>query len=111
MAEDLALAQAFLRQGRKLYFAFAERLMETRMYQGLAHLVEGWSKNIYLGGRRSFPHEPLLRALVPLMLVVALGFWLVPPAVLLAGVDPPSPGRRALRRPWSPRCYRLCSGC
>jgi chlorobactene glucosyltransferase len=83
IAEDLALAQAFHRGGRKLYFAFAERLMETRMYRSLPDLIEGWSKNVYLGGRRSFPHEPLLRALVPMMLAAALGFWLVPPAVLL----------------------------
>jgi chlorobactene glucosyltransferase len=89
VAEDLALAQTFLRRGFKLHFAFAERLMETRMYQGLAHLIEGWSKNIYLGGRRSFPHEPLLRGLVPVMLIVAMVYWLLPPAVLLASaVDP-----------------------
>ncbi|MBA3760973.1 MAG: glycosyltransferase [Gemmatimonadales bacterium] len=89
VAEDLALAQAFLRQGLKLHFAFAERLMETRMYLGLSHLVEGWSKNIYLGGRRSFPHEPVLRALVPVMLIVAMLAWLLPPAVLLASVVDP----------------------
>jgi hypothetical protein len=90
VAEDLALAQAYLRAGRKLYFAFAERLMTTRMYRDLPHLIEGWSKNVYLGGRRSCPDEPLLRALVPVMLAVALGFWLLPPALLLApalGVD------------------------
>jgi chlorobactene glucosyltransferase len=85
IAEDLALAQAFHRAGRKMYFAFAESLMETRMYRSLAELIEGWSKNVYLGGRRSFPNEPLLRALVPVMLAAALGFWLVPPAVLLMG--------------------------
>jgi chlorobactene glucosyltransferase len=84
VAEDLALAQAYLREGRRLHFAFAERLMETRMYRSLPQLVEGWSKNVYLGGRRSFPGEPRLRALVPLMLIAALGFWLVPPALLLA---------------------------
>jgi chlorobactene glucosyltransferase len=82
VAEDLALAQAFLRAGRKIHFAFAERLMETRMYHSLAHMVEGWSKNVYLGGRRSFPHEPALRALVPVMLVAALFFWLAPPVAL-----------------------------
>jgi chlorobactene glucosyltransferase len=82
VAEDLALAQAFHRAGRKIYFAFAERLMETRMYQSLPHLVEGWSKNVYLGGRRSFPEEPVLRALVPVMLLAAFLFWLVPPVVL-----------------------------
>ncbi|MBA3345760.1 MAG: glycosyltransferase [Gemmatimonadales bacterium] len=82
VVEDLALAQTFLRGGRKMHFAFAERLMETRMYHSLPHLVEGWSKNIYLGGRRSFPDEPILRALVPVILAVALLFWLAPPAVL-----------------------------
>ncbi|HET9039478.1 MAG TPA: glycosyltransferase family 2 protein [Gemmatimonadales bacterium] len=86
VAEDLALAQTCLRHGRRLHFAFAERLMETRMYQDLGSLLEGWSKNVYLGGRRSFPNEPMLRALVPVMLIAALGFWLVPPVILLAGL-------------------------
>jgi chlorobactene glucosyltransferase len=83
VAEDLALAQTYLTRGLKLHFAFAERLMETRMYQGLGHLIEGWSKNIYLGGRRSFPEEPFQRALVPVMLVIAWGYWLIPPVVLV----------------------------
>ena len=82
VAEDLALAQAFHRAGKRIHFAFAQRLMETRMYRSLPDLVEGWSKNMYLGGRRSFPDEPLLRALVPVMLVGAFGFWLVPPTAL-----------------------------
>jgi chlorobactene glucosyltransferase len=90
VAEDLALAQAFVRASQKLHFAFAERLMETRMYHGLNHLIEGWSKNIYLGGRRSFPDEPILRALVPAMLIFGMLYWLVPPAVLLAGAVAPS---------------------
>jgi chlorobactene glucosyltransferase len=90
VAEDLALAQAYVRHGLTLHFAFAERLMETRMYHGLSHLIEGWSKNIYLGGRRSFPDEPLRRALVPLMLVLAMLFWLVPPAALIAAAVSPS---------------------
>jgi chlorobactene glucosyltransferase len=85
VAEDLALAQAYLGDGRRIHFAFAERLMETRMYQSLPQLVEGWSKNVYLGGRRSFPEEPVLRALVPAILVAALVFWLLPPGVLLVG--------------------------
>ena len=86
VAEDLALAQAYLRRGCKLHFAFAERLMETRMYQNLAQLIEGWSKNIYLGGRRSFPGQPLLQALVPLMLIGAMLFWLAPPILLLCSI-------------------------
>ncbi|HJR49552.1 MAG TPA: glycosyltransferase family 2 protein [Gemmatimonadales bacterium] len=82
VAEDLALAQAFHRAGRRIHFAFAERLMQTRMYRSLPEIVEGWSKNMYLGGRRSFPGEPMLQALVPVMLVLGFAFWLVPPVVL-----------------------------
>jgi chlorobactene glucosyltransferase len=85
VTEDLALAQAVVRRGGRLHFAFAERLMETRMYQGLGPLIEGWSKNVYLGGRRSFPEEPVRRALVPVMLALAFCFWLAPPAAVLLG--------------------------
>jgi chlorobactene glucosyltransferase len=82
VAEDLALAQAVYRAGKRIRFVFAERLMETRMYRSLPGMVEGWSKNMYLGGRRSFPGEPLLQALVPVMLVGGFAFWLLPPVAL-----------------------------
>jgi hypothetical protein len=59
VAEDLAFAQHVVRQGRRLRFVFAETLMETRMYQSLGQLVEGWSKNLYLGSRLSYPGQPL----------------------------------------------------
>ena len=85
VAEDLALAQAFFRAGRKLRFVFAQRLMETRMYRDLPHLVEGWSKNLYLGGRLSFPDEPLARALVPLLVALPLILWVLPPLAWLGG--------------------------
>ncbi|MGE0351693.1 MAG: glycosyltransferase family 2 protein [Gemmatimonadales bacterium] len=91
IAEDLALAQRFLGDGLKVYFAFAETLMETRMYRDLGHIVEGWSKNIFLGGRASFPDEPGLRMLVPFMLGTVGLFWLAPPVLLalaLAGFHP-----------------------
>ena len=90
VAEDLALAQTYLQRGLKLHFAFAERLMETRMYQSMAQLIEGWAKNIYLGGRRSFPDEPLRRALVPVMLMVAMAYWLAPVTGLLISLAWPS---------------------
>ena len=91
VAEDLALAQAFVRGGHRIWFGFAESLMETRMYTGLGDIVEGWSKNIYLGGRRSFPDEPVRRAFVPALLMSTMIFWLVPPVALagaLLGVAP-----------------------
>ena len=82
VAEDLALAQLYWSAGKRLYFAFALRLMSTRMYSNLPQIIEGWSKNIYLGGRRSFPDEPWLRTLVPVSLSVAMCFWLLPPLML-----------------------------
>ena len=96
VAEDLALAQLVVRRGGRLHFAFAERLMETRMYQGLGALIEGWSKNVYLGGRRSFPEEPVLRARVPVMLALAFCFWLAPPAALLFGLLAGAPAHAAI---------------
>jgi hypothetical protein len=69
-------------QGQKIWFTYAQDLLETRMYRNLGHLVEGWSKNVYLGGQRSFPEEPILRALVPVLLVLPSLFWLLPPAWL-----------------------------
>lgn len=99
VAEDLALAQAYFRAGRPQIFAFALPYLGTRMYASLAGLVEGWSKNVYVGGRRSFPEEPVRRALIPLMFAVGALFWLLPPAVLLlalAGVAAPLLGAAAL---------------
>jgi chlorobactene glucosyltransferase len=91
VAEDLAMAQVYFRAGRPQLFAFGLRLMGTRMYTSLAGLVEGWSKNVYVGGRRSYPDEPVRRALIPVMFGFGAIFWLLPPAALLlalAGVTP-----------------------
>jgi chlorobactene glucosyltransferase len=96
VAEDLALAQRVWRMGKILHFAFAEQLMETRMYRDFGHLVEGWSKNVYLGGRQSYPDEPVLRALVPFALSGAMLFWLIPPIALLLGLSGSLP---ALQQP------------
>jgi len=99
VAEDLALAQLYFRAGRRQLFAFGLTLMGTRMYTSLAGLVEGWSKNVYVGGRRSFPDEPIRRALIPVMFGLGALFWLLPPAALalaLAGVAPGWLGPAAL---------------
>lgn len=84
VAEDLALAQAFHAGGRRVRMWWADDLIRTRMYTGLAHLVEGWSKNLFLGARASFPEEPLLRAVAPLLVMLGMAFWLVPPLAMAA---------------------------
>ena len=85
VAEDLLLAQEFLKRGKKLRAWWAEDLISTRMYTGFGSMQEGWSKNIYLGGRATFPDEPILRALVPAALLAAPSFWLVPLVALAFG--------------------------
>ena len=89
VAEDLALAQAFHRQGQRVRMWWADDLIRTRMYTGLATLVEGWSKNLFLGGRASFPDQPILRLLAPLILMLGHLFWLAPVgAVAVTGGAP-----------------------
>ena len=91
VAEDLALAQHVVRQGARLRFVFANTLMQTRMYRSLGELVEGWSKNLYLGARHTFPGRPLLQALAPFSIMAALLFWLLPSLGLLAAVTGAAP--------------------
>ena len=86
VAEDLALAQVYFRAGRPQLFVFGLEYLETRMYTSLAGLVEGWSKNVYVGGRRSFPDEPVRRALIPVMFSIGALFWLLPLVVLVLGL-------------------------
>lgn len=84
VAEDLALAQEVLRNGGRLFMAYALDLMQTRMYTSWAHIKEGWSKNLYLGSQRVFPEEQkFLRAVAPNFVAVPFLFWLIPPLFLL----------------------------
>ena len=83
VAEDLGLAQQYFALGRRMYFAFAESLMVTRMYRDLPGLVEGWSKNMFLGARQSYPNEPVRRLVMPAALALTIAFWMVPPGLLV----------------------------
>ena len=83
VVEDLAMAQRVVGLGKKLYFAFAYDYMETRMYQDLGQVIEGWSKNVFIGSRISLGTNPLLRFLAPFAMALNGVFWLAPPLVLL----------------------------
>ena len=85
VAEDVVIGQRYLEAGLKLRMWWAEDLIQTRMYTSLSHLVEGWSKNLYLGSRSSFPGQPLLQALAPFMMLAAQVFWLTPLVALATG--------------------------
>jgi cellulose synthase/poly-beta-1,6-N-acetylglucosamine synthase-like glycosyltransferase len=49
VVEDMALARAIKRQGFRLRYLLALDRVSLRMYQDLAALWEGWTKNWYLG--------------------------------------------------------------
>lgn len=59
LLEDVALAQAVKRSGRKLHFRFGGNEVRTRMYRSLAQMAEGWTKNLAL----LFPAAPKLAIL------------------------------------------------
>lgn len=88
VVEDLALAQHVKRAGLRLRIRSAETCLSTRMYRSLRELVDGWSKNIVLGGLQSLP--VWLRPLAPAVaFLTGVALWLAPPlafVVAIAGV-------------------------
>jgi chlorobactene glucosyltransferase len=88
VVEDLALAQQFVRSGRRMQMMFGEDLLTTRMYRSLSGMVEGWSKNLHVGARQSAGDSAVLRALAPFAMAAGFVFWLIPPLLLAIGVAP-----------------------
>ncbi|HVI07377.1 MAG TPA: glycosyltransferase family 2 protein [Candidatus Binatia bacterium] len=48
LLEDVALARAVKRSGRKIFFRYGADIVRTRMYRSFAQLREGWTKNLAL---------------------------------------------------------------
>lgn len=74
VAEDLALAAACAAHGVPVRCLTGGRLVRFRMYRDLRGAVEGWSKNLATGARRT----PRLRA--------ALSAWWITALLALSGV-------------------------
>ncbi len=85
VAEDLALAQRVKRSGMRLRIRSAQSDLSTRMYRSLGQMIEGWSKNLVMGGLQSVP--PWLRPVtLPASLATGIGLWIVPPVALIASL-------------------------
>ena len=81
VVEDLAMAQHVKRTGLQLRIRSAETDFATRMYRSLDDLIEGWSKNLMIGGQLSLPRG--LRSIAaPLAFAGGMVFWLLPSTVL-----------------------------
>jgi glycosyltransferase involved in cell wall biosynthesis len=70
--EDVALARAVKRSGRKIRFRYADDAVRTRMYRSFGQLREGWTKNLAL----LFPAPRWLAA-------KTLFWWAIPWLILL----------------------------
>ncbi len=73
--EDVALARAVKRSGRKIFFRYASDAVRTRMYRNFAQLREGWTKNLAL----LFPHPARLA-------MTTISFWALPWMLLALSV-------------------------
>lgn len=58
--EDVRLAEVAKRAGLRLFLADGRALARTRMYAGLAELVQGWTKNLYLLVGGTLPKAALI---------------------------------------------------
>ena len=83
VAEDLSMAQEFVRSGRRMSILIATRQFSTRMYASLSEIIRGWRKNIYAGGRHAALGGDIGRALYPLLLLAAPLVGLAPPIALI----------------------------
>ena len=84
VADDVMLAQAYVRAGKDIFLAHAPDFMVTRMYGSLREIIEGWSKNLALGAPLMAPPIRWVRTLLPYVMWVPALFWVGPPVLWLA---------------------------
>ena len=78
VVEDIRLAQRVVEVGRRLFVVFGEAHIRTRMYDSLAAIIEGWTKNVALGARLSV--GPRLKRAVPwIVMLIPAVLWILPP--------------------------------
>jgi chlorobactene glucosyltransferase len=79
VADDLRLAQAYVRANKDIFLVHAPEFMATRMYGSLREIIAGWSKNLALGAPLMAPPIRLLRAVLPYVMWLPALFWIAPP--------------------------------
>lgn len=83
VADDLRLAQIYVRAGKDIFLAHATEFMTTRMYSSLREIIEGWTKNLALGAPLMMPPIRIVRALLPFFMWLPALFWIGPPLAWL----------------------------
>lgn len=95
LEEDMAFAKQVKESGHHLYWAFGDKIMNTRMYTDLPGIWEGFSKNLMVIMHR----ETLPQAILCAARFLALA-WL-PPAVLIANLIWPAAGTLGIISFWA----------
>jgi chlorobactene glucosyltransferase len=83
IAEDVMLAQAYVRGGRDIFLVYAMDYMATRMYRSLREIIGGWSKNLALGAPLMAPPIAIVRRLLPYLMWLPVFAWIGPPLAWL----------------------------
>ncbi|HXT18655.1 MAG TPA: glycosyltransferase family 2 protein [Gemmatimonadaceae bacterium] len=86
VAEDLGLAQEFVRAGRRIAMLAAIEQLSTHMYASLRELIGGWRKNIFAGGRNAVLGGAVGRFFYPAMLLGIPLVGLIPVFILIAAL-------------------------
>jgi chlorobactene glucosyltransferase len=84
VAEDMWLAQQYVRSGRDIFLLHATEMMTTRMYRSLREIIEGWSKNLALGAPAMMPPIAWVRRLLPWVMWLPALAWIGPPLAWIA---------------------------
>jgi chlorobactene glucosyltransferase len=82
-AEDMMIAHSVFHSGGRVRMINGTKQLSTRMYEALGEIVDGWSKNVYAAGRKSFPFGGALGRLFPIVLIGTPLLAVLPLVVLL----------------------------
>jgi len=83
VADDVMLAQNYVRAGKDIFLVHAPEFMTTRMYGSLREILAGWTKNLALGAPLMMPPIPAVRALLPYVMWMPALAWVAPPVAWL----------------------------
>ena len=83
VADDVMLAQNYVRAGKNIFIVQAREFMTTRMYGSLREIIAGWSKNLASGAALMAPPVRVVRAVLPYLMWLPSLFWLAPPILWL----------------------------
>ncbi len=86
VAEDLMLAQQWCAAGKRVHLVVGFDQLSTRMYSSLAEIIEGWTKNVWAGGRYVLPDHPVVRLVLRGFMPFSSWPGLVPTVAMVLGV-------------------------